>query len=203
MFLTCALALLATAKPEVRLPAAEVGTTRYQRTQLVAALYVFSANMVLAPGAKPTEPARPIVLVWEDGRVLWSENALEGGPPYRSGTVEPARVTAIVEKFKKREPLNKESLGPDATYATLVLRLPEGKYAQLKSWHPRDPNAKFIATSTGLVARDGRDPAAVLAKDTAEYQAFRKLWQELEDELISVAHVATGAKPVTAKLEWD
>ncbi len=203
----CTLASLAVAgdKPvDVRLPNTELGGTKYQRAQVVAGLYSFSAERALLPGQPPTEPARPIVLLWEDGRVLWSENALEGGPPYRSGKVTPARVTALVARFKDRDSalLTKESLGPDASYATLVLRLP-GRYAQLKSWHPRDPKSKTVASSSGLQALDGRDPAAVLAADTADYQAFRMLLQELEDELVAVAHTATGAKPVTAKFEWD
>lgn len=193
--LACSLSLLAAAeKPlELKLPAGTVGPTKYQRTQLVAAL--------TASGRTPL----PIVLLWDDGRVLWSENALTGGAPYRTGFVPPARAAALTERFKGHDPalLTKESFGPDGSYASLILRLTAGRYAQMKSWHPRGPDAKTIATSRGLESRDGRDPAAVLAADVPAYQAFRRLWQDLEDELISVAHTATGAAPVNAKLEWD
>jgi hypothetical protein len=81
--------------------------------------------------------------------------------------------------------------------------LPGGRYALMTSWHPREPGAKTVATSRGLEALDGRDPSAVLAADVPEYQAFRKLWQELEDELVVVAHSAAAPKPVSAKFEWS
>ena len=99
--------------------------------------------------------------------------------------------------------LTRESLGPDASFATIYLRLGEGRFGLMKSWHSRAPNSETIATSRGLEARNGRDPAAVLAADTADYQAFRRLWKELEDELLAVAHAATPPKAVTPKLDWD
>ncbi len=193
--LACSLSLLAAAeKPlQLKLPAGTVGPTKYQHAQLIAALIVGGRTPV------------PIVLLWDDGRVLWSENALTGGVPYRTGFVTPARAAALTERFKGHDPalLTKESLGPDASYASLILRLSGGRYAQMKSWHPRGPDAKTLATSRGLEPRNGRDPAAVLAADVPAYQAFRRLWQDLEDELVSVAHTATRAAPVSPKLEWD
>jgi hypothetical protein len=167
----------------------------------VAALYAFSGG--LRPDS--ADPARAIVLLWDDGRVLWSDDAIEGGPPYRTGFVTPARAAAVTERFKNADPavLTRESLGPDASFATLFLRLGGARFGLMKSWHPRAPNSETIATSHGLEARSGRDPAAVLAADTADYQAFRRTWKELEDELHAVAHAVSAPKPVTAKLEWD
>lgn len=200
--LTCVLSLSALAgNPEVRLPSAEVGPTKYQRAQVVAAFSQVSLRQGRV-GQPPGDPARAILLLWEDGRVLWSEDALNGGPPFHSGFVTPARVAAVVKRFQGRL-TSRESLGPDATFGALVLRLDGAEYVSMKSWHPRDPNPKTIATSTGLQARDGRDPAAVLAADTADYQSFRRLWQELEGELFLVAHTASDPRPVSAKLEWD
>ncbi|MDP1822472.1 MAG: hypothetical protein Q8L48_04500 [Archangium sp.] len=200
--LTCLLSLSALAgNPDVRLPLAEVGTAKYQRAQVVAAFSQVSMRLGRV-GQPPDEPARAILLLWEDGRVLWAEDALNGGPPFRSGFVTPARVTAVLKRFEGRL-TSHESLGPDSSYGALVLRHGKGEYVSMKSWHPRDPNSKTIATSTGLQARDGRDPAAVLAADTAAYQAFRRLWQELEDELFLVARTAADPKPVSAKLEWN
>jgi len=204
--LACLLSLTAVAadKPlDLRLPAAEVDGTRYQPAELAAALYVFSARPP-KPGAASAEPAQPIVLLWDDGRVLWSNDLVHGGPPYRTGKVTPERATVVAKRIAGYGPelLVKESLGPDSSFATLVVRLPGGRYAQMKSWHPREPGAKTVATSHGLEPLEGRDPAAVLAGDTKEYQAFRRVWRQVEDELLSVSRVAKGAQPVTPKLEW-
>jgi hypothetical protein len=195
------LLLLAAAPLNARLPAVDVGTTHYERAQLVAALYAFSGG----PRPGVSEPTRAIVLLWDDGRVLWSDDAIAGGPPYRTGFVTPARAAAVAERFKNTDPamLTRESLGPDAQFATLYLRLGGGRLGLMKSWHPREPNTDTIATSRGLEARNGRDPAAVLAADTADYQAFRRTWRELEEELLAVAHAVSAPRAVSAKLDWD
>lgn len=98
--------------------------------------------------------------------------------------------------------LTESNVGPDATYTTLYVRSVGGRRVLMKSWHPRDPAAKAVATSRGLVAREGRDPAAVLASDTPEYQRFRQAWAELESLLLGFTRDAKTAQRADVRFTW-
>ncbi len=195
---------------QMRLPTVELiegtrGPIRYETERLMAALYAVGGRPL--PG-QTGDLERAIVLLWDDGRALWSDNSLEGGAPFRTGVVPVSRAAAIAERLKASgsataSVLHLASIGPDASFATLFVRLGDGRYAYMRSWHPRGPNPDVVATSHGLQARDGRDPAAVLAADSYEYQAFRRTWQNVEDDLAALIKTASpSSKAASAKLVW-
>jgi len=45
---------------------------------------------------------RVIVALWANGHIVWSENSIEGGPPYREATLEPSRVEKLLKNLEGR-----------------------------------------------------------------------------------------------------
>lgn len=181
------------------------GTT-YLRQRLVAALIERHSPRVSPPGEAPREPSQPLVLIFEDGRVLWRTEGSQA-TTWHSGTVTQAalqQLAATTEKLdaEAKAQLLTSRLGPDASYTQLFLRLKDRHAALLESWH-RGLGPETIATANGLAAREGRDPAAVLAAQPAEYRAFRRAWQTLEDALWALTTTTTKRSEVTATFSWD
>ena len=47
-------------------------------------------------------PESVIACIWPDGRVLWSRDHNEGGPPYLSGRIDPKRLAAFIADLDSR-----------------------------------------------------------------------------------------------------
>ncbi|QJE98683.1 hypothetical protein [Luteolibacter luteus] len=134
-------------------------------------------------GAKPDI----LVAVWPDGSILWSKDREDGGPPYLSGKTDPAKVTAFLTKLDKEGVFKKGPddlvyVGPDASYHEIDL-LRGNHYVYLQSWHELyERNPKTVGTSHGLaIIGEGETREQILAKETAEYRAYRQLWKEIRD----------------------
>lgn len=206
-FVVLTATIAAADETQLRMPTVLVGegkaATRYEPPRIVAFLSIFAGGL----RTNPEDFERPLVFVFDDGRVLWSEDPVKGGAPFRVGQVPPSVLKALAGRVEGydaagRAALTTVSVGPDATHAVLYVRTDGDQHVLMKSWHPRDPKAQFVATSRGLVSREGRDPAAVLAADTAEYRRFRQVWAELEGELTRLTASAGSPKPVRATFTW-
>ncbi|MEW5741784.1 MAG: hypothetical protein AB1938_22885 [Myxococcota bacterium] len=195
----------ALAEDQVRLPTVLVGEgkapARYEPVRIVALLSVFNGGLALKGDLD-----RPLVIALDDGLVLFSQDVVKGGSPYQAVKLEPDAFTALTKRIESydddaRAALVRSSVGPDSTYTLFYVRAVAGQQVLMRSWHPRDPYAKVVATSRGLVAREGRDPAAVLAADTPEYRRFRQVWAELEGELYRLKTLGP-AKATVVSLSW-
>ena len=60
-------------------------------------LAVYRQDWGLSSGGEPAI----IFAAWPDGFIVWSSDRLMGGPPYRSGHIDPKRVTALLSRFDK------------------------------------------------------------------------------------------------------
>jgi len=125
-----------------------------------------------------------IFAAWADGRVIWSENPVKGGAPYRGGKIAPERITAALERVKQdglfdNARLTRPHLGPDANFTTLIVA--SGKQRlKMQSWHERfEANANLVATAHGIVPLEGRRRYDVLAAEPAEYLHYRLVWDEV------------------------
>ena len=69
----------------------------------VAAVYYLPAFQRPDP-EHPMDPAdnqdRMIIVLWPDGQILWSDNLVEGGPPYSMGKVKKEAVDELLRKIK-------------------------------------------------------------------------------------------------------
>lgn len=53
---------------------------------------------------------RVVVAIWGDGRVIWSDEAVRSGPPYRQGQVGPDAVRKLLAKWTKDGHFNNPGL---------------------------------------------------------------------------------------------
>jgi hypothetical protein len=131
----------------------------------------------------PSYP-RIIMAVWPDGKIIWSENPTKGGPPFRVSRVEPAKTQALLEKFDKQSVFQKEKFrhswfGPDSTYHSIWLNT-GAKHIRVETWHELfEANPNLVVINGGVSSLEGRKREEVIASDTQEFQAFRKLWTDL------------------------
>ena len=143
---------------------------------------------------------RVIVALWADGHIVWSDNSIEGGPPYRESTLEPSRVEELLKDLEGRGVFADPGLssrlyfGPDSTWSAIVV-LHEGKYLNMQSWHElfeRRPG--LVGTAQGITSLGQRNREEVLASQPEEYQKFRRDWSDVKQALLELIP-GEGAKP--------
>src|SRR3990172_2120466 len=112
-------------------------------------------------------PRELIFAAWPDGHVVWSENPVEGGPPYRSAHVKPQRVARTGARLENDGLLDDANLsrayfGPDASFTTILVRSGKRQLA-MQSWHElSEANGTTVGTPSGIEALEGRRRADVL-----------------------------------------
>lgn len=150
-------------------------------TRPAVAIYVVAG--MPAPTLEPTAPAGPKVILaaWEDGQIVWSEDAIRGGPPYRTGRFDPKSLAQLTDDLGRQGAFDKKELarpkyGPDSSYT--VVRIVGGRQRlEMQSWHELfEQNPKLIATAGGITPLDGRDREEVLRNQPAEYREYRSIW---------------------------
>jgi len=149
-----------------------------------------------------------ILAIWRNGRVVWSRDALKGGPPYRTGRVARGRLRKLLEGLDasgifKDPTLNDANFGPDSQFITIAIA--DGRRRlNMASWHEvYEANSDLVATSAGLEPLDGRDRAAVLAAEPESYRRYRRLWGEVRHRLTSLLpRDGEAAGPLKFKLHW-
>lgn len=73
------------------------------------ALVIYNENWQLwhqrQPVTKATETEgypNLIFVLWDDGKVIWSEDEVTGSPPYFTGNVKPNTIDKVIAKLKER-----------------------------------------------------------------------------------------------------
>lgn len=143
----------------------------------------------------PAEPEIMVVIaVWEDGRVVWSKDTIEGGPPYWVGKIEPSKLDSFFDKLEQRElyknPTPKElHYGPDSSFT--VIAITDGpRQIRMESWHElfEASSKDLVGTAHGILAiEDSRSREEILAEQPETYKRFRSTWSGIRvllEELI-------------------
>ncbi|HXV63050.1 MAG TPA: hypothetical protein VEK15_20285 [Vicinamibacteria bacterium] len=132
-----------------------------------------------------------VVAAWGDGRIVWSDDPLEGGPPYRTAAFPSAQLETLLARLDEDgifdiEELAHPQFGSDSPFTSILVKL-GAKRLELRSWHElHEKGSQAIATSRGIVAREGRRRLDVLRSDTPEYLFFRLVWAELRARATSL-----------------
>jgi hypothetical protein len=135
---------------------------------------------------------RLILVAWEDGHVVWSEDRYQGGPPYLEGDVPPERLVALLERadrdgvFRDKR-LGQPCLGPDSRFTTILFKRGDQRL-EMQSWHESAEHAgRLAASSCALVPLAGLRRLEVVREEQPEYLYYRAVWGELRTLVSSLA----------------
>jgi hypothetical protein len=155
-------------------------------------------------GFPSTEKDALITAIWPDGTIVWSENSVEGGGPYRAASLETAKVEELVGRLWRLDLLSKPGinrmmLGPD-TSCTVIAVAHGSRFEQCASWHELfELNPGLVATDRGIESLQGRTREQALADSSPDYRQFRHEWgqaREIIGEYIPESGAALDAFPV-------
>lgn len=144
--------------------------------EAVVAIYVEHRSLL------SSEPPRLILSAWDDGRVVWSDDPVTGGPPYRGARIDPEAVTALLSAFEadglfELDELEHARFGPDATFTTILLSS-GGKRLRMRSWHELMESRGGVARKTGVVSTE--EPRLhALRDEPADYLFYRFVWADI------------------------
>jgi hypothetical protein len=144
------------------------------------------------PGDTKTDLSlRVVAALWNDGKIVWSESRLRGGPPYRQGQFTREKMDALLGSLEAQGAFTNATLrrpwfGPDSQTTRIVID--DGRRRlKLESWHELfEQNTNLVATAQGITSLNGRERDAVLAGQPEEYRHFRKTWSEVRDAVASL-----------------
>lgn len=137
-----------------------------------------------------------ILGLWADGRLVWSEDPVFGGPPYHEDRLDPARLRDVLRGFDRLfdrwEGPVLEYHPPGASHVELVC-LVGGRDRRLASWHESfERNPEMVVTGMDVERLEGGSRARVLAGLDPDYRRFRVLWRD-------VRSLMRGLLPVEAR----
>ena len=149
-------------------------------------------------------PHQLIFALWPDGRMVWSELKIAGGPPYRAAKINPSKLTEVLEKIRADgmfddKALKKTHFGPDSQ-TTVILVKSNGQRLKMQSWHELyESHSDVIATEHGITPRAGRARWDILRESAKDYIFYRLGWDELR--LAAAGLIPGESKPTDGKLE--
>src|SRR5262249_39714631 len=97
-----------------------------------------------------------VMAIWGDGHIVWSENRISGGSPYRSGSLDPKKTQAFLAQMQQGGFFNDKDLadvhfGFDSLFTTILVKH-KHKEMRMASWHElAEVDENFVATSYGLI----------------------------------------------------
>ena len=157
----------------------------------IAALFnSFVSRDLQKDGSLPPRD-HPIVIVWNDGRILWSTNVKEGGAPYLEAQLDKSKIDDFLGELVKNgvfsTPIkNNRHYGQDSAYSALFI-MDKERQIGLSSWHKyAEMNDKIVATASGLEVLEGRNRERVMTEQPEEDREFRRRWTLIEGALINL-----------------
>ena len=159
--------------------AAQVAWAMRSITESDAVFAIYSQDWGLAsPGGVSL-----VFAAWGDGHVVWSEDRVRGGAPYRCGEVAPEKFATFMSRMESDgvfadSDLAQPRWGPDAEFTTILLRSSDQRL-KMESWHELyELSGQAVATSGGVSGLNG-GRLEVLKKEPAEYLHYRMVWSEI------------------------
>lgn len=152
----------------------------------------------------PAKSDQLIFALWEDGHVVWSEDQIRGGPPYRTARIEPQKfhaflAAAVSDGLFDNKSLSRARFGPDSMYTVIEIKNKDQRLL-MQSWHELyEANGKVVATDGGLTPLAGRSLFEVLAKEPPDQLFYRFIWSNLRQR--AAALLPIESEPVTGKLQ--
>jgi hypothetical protein len=150
---------------------------------------ILTVPEMMSPVIEVMRDGAPLLQVWLDGRIAWSDDIVRGGLPLRTASIEPAAVIGAIEAIRNSVLLGGRWIGevrtgPDADLTTVQVRDGETLIVDVGSWHEGfEADPRLVVTATGVEPLTGRSREAVLAQQPANYRLFRRRWDEVLSRL--------------------
>ena len=136
----------------------------------------------MQPAVSVSVDGAHLLQVYDDGRLEWSEDQINGAPPLHHARIDPARMARVISEIRTSELVGgswtgEVHTGPDARKTSVVVRGGDGVIVDVASWHELfEADPRLVVTSTGVQPLGERTREAVLAQEPADYRRFRRRW---------------------------
>lgn len=162
------------------------GQTARPITEAASILAIYTQDWQLGV----SDPVKIVVAAWEDGNIVWSEDRLNGGPPYRTARLGPSRLEEFLSSYEtdgvfELDGLKRQHLGPDSAFTTMVLKT-NGKQLEMRSWHELIEGRKQGNVRESGVFSPQRPRLQVLQEESREYLFYRFVWTEIRARALSL-----------------
>ncbi|WP_224360846.1 hypothetical protein [Hyalangium versicolor] len=152
------------------------------------------------------EEDRGILVAWPEGLIIWSDDRVRGGPPYRSARIDPVRIRDAVSEMVREGPwTGVHRHAPDSRWTHVVARSGSDIVVDVGSWHELlEANPRIVATATGAEPLDERTRAEVHARQPPEYQSFLRRWEHVTKAALSLIPPSGQlvGEPERARMPW-
>jgi hypothetical protein len=162
------------------------------------------AVLVTVTGGRDSDQG--ILAAWADGVIVWSDNLVRGGAPYHVARIEPRAVAHVIDELARQGRwVGERRFGPDSRWTHIVVAAGSNVVIDVGSWHELyESNPALVATSTGIEPLAGRAHAEVLARQPADYRAFRHRWEQVRARLLAL--IPASGEPAspgdTERIPW-
>jgi hypothetical protein len=148
---------------------------------------------------------RLIVAAWADGTVIWSDDRVSGGPPYRRAQIPAARVIDTIQYLSDRGIFEVESLQgivapPDARYTAVIVHH-DGKRMLMGSSHELLERHGSVATEGAHTGLDGERLYARLEREPSTWLFRRMIFAEIQR--VAWALVPTAGEPIDGCMTFE
>ncbi|MFB3894692.1 MAG: hypothetical protein ACE14V_00155 [bacterium] len=147
-----------------------------------------------------------ITAIWQDGKIIWSKDSIQGGPPYYQGQIDTKVLDKALRDLEPNKTFNapyirKNNFGPDSFYTGMYLSYRTHTFLS-RSWHElAEQNPNLVAASYGLTALHGKTREDFLKADTKDYMQYRALWQRIRKQIASLVPKQEEQKAIEFEME--
>jgi hypothetical protein len=151
------------------------------------AILIYTTVGYPPPGVTNLGP-RLVVALWDDGKIIWSDARVAGGPPYFQGQCDRKKLDALLGALESRGALTNTALerawfGPDSSTTRMIINHGPHRLA-LESWHELfEQHSNLVATAQAVTPLNGRNRDEVLREQPPNYRQFRNTWSEVRDRV--------------------
>ena len=123
--------------------------------------------------------------LWESGDAVWFQPGDSGPALHRHARLAPGQVAALVAELEARisSTARREFMVFDTSHEQICVRT-KGRELLLVSCHELfESNPNLVALSYGITSLESRAREDALAKEPAEFLAFRRTWSDAKQAI--------------------
>ena len=141
------------------------------------------------PGFAPWADMGLIVSIWEDGKVLWSEDDLRGLGKYQTSTIPPEKIDILLSIFEAQGLYTNRVLQEegkvvvDGPYTTISIFKNGHGFTASSSHEILESYSNTVVASYGARSLDGLDIEEFIQTEPVRWRDFRAKWKSIRDEI--------------------